>query len=107
MPALVAVSLGGIAGIIAAVAFFLACVFLCYVLLNAARVLESTKQMIDGVKEETVPLLGSDTTDLDKMIRDQVAKHGTKIARPQNISQLENQGVLEQKVFKLLSGQAK
>src|SRR5262245_44971812 len=44
--------------IIIAVGFFLVCVFLCYAILNAARVLESSKEMLDGVKEETVPLLG-------------------------------------------------
>jgi uncharacterized protein YoxC len=44
--------------IIIAVGFFLVCVFACYALLNSARVLESTKEMIDGVKDETVPLLG-------------------------------------------------
>ena len=31
--------------------------FLCLVLLNTFRVLESTKMLIDGVREETVPLL--------------------------------------------------
>lgn len=49
---------GDAAVIIAAVGFFLVCVFLCYALLNTARVLESSKEMIDGVKDETVPLLG-------------------------------------------------
>jgi uncharacterized protein YoxC len=48
--------------IIFAVGFFLVCVFLCYALLNSARVLESTKEMIDGVKDETVPLLGEVNT---------------------------------------------
>jgi uncharacterized protein YoxC len=63
VPALIAsTSLGGIAAIIFAVGFFLVCVFLCYTLLNSARVLESTKEMIDGVKDETVPLLGEVNT---------------------------------------------
>ena len=31
---------------------------LCVVLLNTFRVLESTKLLIDGIREETVPLLG-------------------------------------------------
>ncbi len=59
-----------------------------------------------GNKFETVPLLGTGSTAVDQMIKDQVARHRTKIAAPQNISQLEKQGALEQKVFKLLSGQS-
>jgi hypothetical protein len=31
--------------------------FLCVVLINTFRVLESTKMLIDGIREETVPLL--------------------------------------------------
>ncbi len=53
-----AVSLGGIAAIIIAVSAFVAAVFLAYVFLNTSRVLESTKTLIDGIRDETVPLLG-------------------------------------------------
>lgn len=57
MPVL-AVSLGGVAAIIIAVGLFIVCLFLSATLLNVFRVLESTKGLIDGVKDETVPLLG-------------------------------------------------
>lgn len=56
--AVVAVSLGGIAAIIIAVALFIACVFLSVALLGAFRVEESAKEMIDGLRGEVVPLLG-------------------------------------------------
>jgi iron(III) transport system substrate-binding protein len=59
-----------------------------------------------GNKFETVPLLGTGITAVDQMIKDQVAAHKTKIAAPQTIGQLEKQGALEAKVFKLLSGQS-
>ena len=47
-----------IAVIIIAVAIFIVAVFTAVVLLNVFRVLESTKTTIDGVRDETVPLLG-------------------------------------------------
>lgn len=49
---------GGIAAVIAAVAWLLLALFLCLMLVNVFRMLESTKLMIDGVRQETVPLLG-------------------------------------------------
>lgn len=55
--ALLAVSLGGIGAIIIAVGLFIVCCFLSLALLNLFRVLDSTKLLIDGVKDETVPLL--------------------------------------------------
>ncbi len=51
-------SLGGIAAILIAVAVCVAAVFLAYVFLSISRVLESTKRLIDGARDETVPLLG-------------------------------------------------
>ncbi|MCJ7832017.1 MAG: DUF948 domain-containing protein [Actinobacteria bacterium] len=55
--ALLAVSAGGVAAIVIAVGLFIVCLFLSAVLLNSFRVLESTKTTIDGVRDETVPLL--------------------------------------------------
>ena len=63
--ALLAVSLGGIGAIIIAVGLFIVCLFLSAALLNLFRVLESTKEMIDGVKEETVPLLSEVKTTVE------------------------------------------
>ena len=52
-----AVSGGDTALIILAAFWGLLVLFLCVVLLNTFRVLESTKMMIDATREETVPLL--------------------------------------------------
>ena len=55
--ALLALSGGDTALIILAAFWGLLVLFLCIVLLNTFRVLESTKMMIDAAREETVPLL--------------------------------------------------
>ena len=55
--ALLALSGGDTALIILAAFWGLLVLFLCVVLLNTFRVLESTKMMIDATREETVPLL--------------------------------------------------
>jgi len=52
-----AISVGGVAGLIAAIAWAFIVLFLALVLVNLFRVLESTKMLIDGIREETVPLL--------------------------------------------------
>jgi uncharacterized protein DUF948 len=52
-----ALSAGDTALIILAAFWGLLVLFLCIVLLNTFRVLESTKMMIDATREETVPLL--------------------------------------------------
>src|SRR3990172_3163063 len=49
---------GGDVALIVLSAFWgLLVIFLCVVLLNTFRVLESTKMMIDSMREETIPLL--------------------------------------------------
>jgi uncharacterized protein YoxC len=50
--------LGGIAAIVAAVAWLILALFLSLMLVNVFRLLESTKTTLDGVRDETVPLLG-------------------------------------------------
>jgi hypothetical protein len=55
--AFLAAGAGDIALIVLAAFWGLLVVFLCVVLLSTFRVLESTKMLIDGVREETVPLL--------------------------------------------------
>lgn len=54
---LLALSAGDTALIILAAFWGLLVLFLCVVLINTFRVLESTKMMIDATREETVPLL--------------------------------------------------
>ena len=51
-------SLGGWAAIIAASFWALLVLVLAVVMLNVFRLLESVKMLIDGIREETVPLLG-------------------------------------------------
>jgi hypothetical protein len=55
-------SLGGVAAIIVAAFWALLVLALALVMINVFRVLESTKMLIDGIRQETVPLLGEVTT---------------------------------------------
>ena len=54
---MLAISAGGIAAIVAAVSLAVLVVFLALALFNLFRVLESTKSLLDGVREQTLPLL--------------------------------------------------
>jgi uncharacterized protein YoxC len=56
------VSAGGWAAIIAAIAWAVLALILVVVMTGLFRVLESTKMLIDGIRQETVPLLGEVTT---------------------------------------------
>jgi uncharacterized protein YoxC len=58
----VVASLGGIAGIIAAVAWAALVVLLIGVMFALFRVLEATRMLLDGIRQETVPLLSEMTT---------------------------------------------
>jgi uncharacterized protein YoxC len=51
------ISVGGAAGLIAAVAWAVLVLLLGLVIVNLFRVLESTKMLIDGIRQETIPLL--------------------------------------------------
>lgn len=55
-------TIGGWAGLIAAVAWAALTLFLIFVMLNLFRLLESVKMLIDAIRQETVPLLGQLTT---------------------------------------------
>lgn len=65
-----AISVGGIAGLIAAIAWAFTVLFLALVLVNLFRVLESTKMLIDGIREETVPLLSEVKTTVSGVNRE-------------------------------------
>jgi uncharacterized protein YoxC len=54
----VALSGGDVALIVLAAFWGLLVLFLALMLVNVFRLLESVKMMVDGVREETVPLLG-------------------------------------------------
>jgi uncharacterized protein YoxC len=60
-------SIGGVAAMIAALAWFVMVLFLGLVMVNLFRVLESTKMLIDGIREETVPLLGEVKTSVSSV----------------------------------------
>lgn len=57
MAVIAALDGGDVALIILAAFWGLLVLFLCVVLINTFRVLESTKMLLDGIREETVPLL--------------------------------------------------
>jgi len=57
-----AISWGGLAGLVAAIAWAVLVLALFVVMLNLFRLLESTKMLVDGIRQETVPLLGEVTT---------------------------------------------
>lgn len=61
---------GDIALIVLAVGWVLLVLFLCFVLLNTFRVLESTKMTIDAMREETIPLLREVKITLEKTNRE-------------------------------------
>lgn len=63
-------SAGDVALIVLAAFWGLLVLFLCIVLINVFRMLESTKMLIDGIREETVPLLGEVKTSVVKANRE-------------------------------------
>ncbi|MFN2625351.1 MAG: DUF948 domain-containing protein [Mycobacteriales bacterium] len=56
------VSIGGVAVLILAVFWAVLVGFLCFVLIRLGGVLQSTEELVDGITERTVPLLGEVTT---------------------------------------------
>ena len=55
-------SAGAVVGLIFAIFFAVGVVFLCVVLLRLAQVLRETKDLVAGISEKTVPLLGEITS---------------------------------------------
>jgi hypothetical protein len=68
--AVIAATAGDIALIVLAAFWGLLVLFLCVVLLNTFRTLESTKLLIDGIREETVPLLSEVKISVEKTNRE-------------------------------------
>jgi uncharacterized protein YoxC len=56
------ISIGQLAALIAAIAFALLMLCLCYVVLKLARTVDETSKLVASVGEQTVPLLGEVTT---------------------------------------------
>jgi uncharacterized protein YoxC len=67
---LLALTGGDVALIVLAVGWVVLVGFLCIVLLNTFRVLESTKLTIDAMREETIPLLREVKTSVEKANRE-------------------------------------
>jgi uncharacterized protein YoxC len=67
---MLALTAGDTALIVLAAFWGLLVAFLCYVLFNTSRVLESTKMTIDEMRKETVPLLREVRTSVEKTNRE-------------------------------------
>ncbi|HEX9124706.1 MAG TPA: DUF948 domain-containing protein [Actinomycetota bacterium] len=68
--AVIAANAGDIALIVLAAFWGLLVLFLCVVLLSTFRTLESTKMLIDGIREETMPLLSEVKISVEKTNRE-------------------------------------
>jgi hypothetical protein len=96
--ALIAALDGGDVALIVLSAFWgLLVLFLCVVLINTFRVLESTKLLIDGMREETVPLLKEVKGSVERTNREldrvdgMLVSAGEIVARVSRISSLVGQ----------------
>jgi hypothetical protein len=90
---------GDIALIVLSAFWGLLVLFLCIVLLNTFRILESTKMLIDSMREETIPLLREVKTSVEKTNRELDRVDGILVAggdvagRVQRIAGLVEQAV--------------
>jgi uncharacterized protein YoxC len=92
------IATAGDAALIVLAAFWgLLVLFLCVVLLNTYNVLTSTKTLIDGIREETVPLLSEVRNSVVKTNREldrvdgMLESAGNIVARVEKISRLVEQ----------------
>ena len=90
---------GDVALIVLSAFWGLLVLFLCIVLVNTFRVLESTKMLIDSMREETIPLLREVKTSVEKTNREldrvdgMLVAGGEIVGRVQRISGLVEQAV--------------
>jgi hypothetical protein len=90
-------SAGDVALIVLAAFWGLLVLGLCLVLVNTFNVLTSTKMLIDGIREETVPLLSEVRTSVAKTNREldrvdgMLESAGSIVARVEKISRLVEQ----------------
>lgn len=91
---IVAATAGNVALILLASFWGLLVLFLCVVLLNTYNVLTSTKLLIDGIREETVPLLSEVRNSIVKTNREldrvdgMLQSAGTIVGRVEKVSGL-------------------
>lgn len=90
-------SAGDVALIVLAAFWALLVLGLCLVLVNTYNVLTSTKMLIDGIREETVPLLSEVRNSVVKTNREldrvdgMLESAGTIVARVEKVSRLVEQ----------------
>jgi uncharacterized protein YoxC len=56
------IDVGDVVGLLFAFGFLLLVLFLCYVLVRLTKVLDETRQLVHGLTDSTLPLLGEVTT---------------------------------------------
>jgi hypothetical protein len=97
MAVIAALDGGDVALIVLSAFWGLLVLFLCVVLINTFRVLESTKLLIDGMREETVPLLKEVKGSVERTNREldrvdgMLVSAGEIVARVSRISSLVEQ----------------
>jgi hypothetical protein len=90
---------GDVALIVLAAFWGLLVLFLCVVLINTFRVLESTKMLIDGIREETVPLMREVKTSVEKANRELDRVDGMLVATGEIVMRVQRiAGLVEQAV---------
>jgi hypothetical protein len=91
---------GGDVALIVLSAFWgLLVLFLCIVLINTFRVLESTKLLIDGIREETIPLMREVKTSVEKTNRELDRVDGMLVAGGEIVGRVQRiAGLVEQAV---------
>lgn len=88
---------GDIALIVLSAFWGLLVLFLCVVLLNTFRVLESTKLLIDGIREETVPLMREVKTSVEKTNRELDRVDGMLVSAGEIVQRVSRlSGLIEQ-----------
>lgn len=88
---------GDVALIVLAAFWGLLVLFLCVVLINTFRVLESTKMLIDGIREETVPLMREVKTSVEKTNRELDRVDGMLVAAGEIVGRVQRVAGLVEK----------
>ncbi len=95
---------GDIALIVLSAFWGLLVLFLCIVLINTFRVLESTKLLIDGIREETVPLMREVKASVEKTNREIDRVDGMLVSAGEIVGRVQRvAGLVEQAVSSPLS----
>ncbi len=97
MTVIAALDGGDVALIILSAFWGLLVLFLCVVLINTFRVLESTKLLIDGIREETVPLLTEVKGSVERTNRELDRVDGMLVAAGEVVGRVQRiSGLVEQ-----------